>query len=191
MDSILKPGITLFVIAAVAAGILGYINSITSGPIAEAEAKKTKASVLEVLPDAEDLEEAVSVDKDANSGVTSYIEAKDKSGNTVGYAISLEITGFSSGLKLMYGIDTEGTITGLSIIDCSNETPGLGANIKTNDEIRNQFNGREGGDLKVEKDGGDVKSLTGATITSRAVADAANSASNFFNTEIKNNERGA
>lgn len=185
MRNILKPGIALLIIAAIAAAILGYVNYITAQPIADAELETTKSSVKAVLPDVAELTEDDIIAVDDETDVTSYVVAKDKSGNVIGYAISLETNGFSAGFKLMYGIDIEGVITGLSVVDCSNETPGLGANVKTNEDFRNQFNGIEGGDLKVTKDGGDIDSLTGATITSRAVANAANTATEFFNNNLK------
>ena len=74
----------------------------------------------------------------------------------------------------MFGIDTEGVITGLSVVDCSNETPGLGANA-SNESFYGQFAGKSG-EVAVTKDGGDIEALTGATVTSRAVADAATEA---------------
>lgn len=189
MRSILKPGIALLVIAAVAAAILGYVNLVTAEPIAKAELETTKASVEEIFPEtgdinAEDIHEYAAEENGAYSDVSSYIEVNDKDGNLLGYAVSIETTGFSSGLKLMYGIDTQGIITGLSVIDCSNETPGLGANIKTNDAVRNQFKGLAGGELAVTKDGGEIEALTGATITSRAVANAANTSAEFVKNEL-------
>lgn len=183
MHDIIKPGAVLLIIAAVAAAILGYVNYITAEPIKQADLNTTIEGVQKVLPDvdADALTENDIVNvEDADSEVTSYIAAKDKDGNVIGYAISVTTQGFGSGLKLMYGVDTEGKITGLSAIDCSNETPGLGANVDTNEGFREQFKGKEGGDIKVDKDGGDINSLTGATITSRAVAGAANTATDFY-----------
>lgn len=186
MRDVIKPMVILFLIAGIAAAILGYVNGITATPIAAAELNTTKESVKAVFPDVADLSEddIVSVD-DEESDVTSYIVAKDNDGNLLGYAVSTESNGFSSGLKLMFGIDTEGKITGLSVVDCSNETPGLGANVSVKEDFRAQFVGKEGGDLKVTKDGGDIDALTGATITSRAVAKAANTATDFYNSNLK------
>ncbi len=185
MHDAIKPGIALLIIAAIAAAILGYVNYITAAPIKQADLNTTIESVKVVLPevnaDALTENDIVNVE-DPDSEVTSYIAAKDADGNIIGYAISVETKGFGSGLKLMYGIDTEGKITGLSAIDCSNETPGLGANVKTDANFCKQFIGMEGGDgkIKVDKDGGEIHSLTGATITSRAVSNAANTAADFY-----------
>lgn len=181
MRSILKPAISLLAISGVAACLLGYVNAITAEPIAIAELDTIKASVKEVLPEVAEIseEDIVNVD-DENTDVTQYIVAKNQAGDIIGYAISVTTNGFGSGLKLMYGIDTEGTVTGLSVIDCSNETPGLGANIGTNASFREQFKGVSE-DVAVVKDGGNIDAITGATITSRAVANATNTALNFYN----------
>jgi len=54
------------------------------------------------------------------------------------------------------------------------ETSGLGANA-AKESFRSQFAGKSGS-VAVTKDGGDIDALTGATITSRAVASGVNSA---------------
>ncbi len=183
MRNILKPAAALLIISAVAACLLGYVNAITAQPIADAELETTKTSVKEVLPDVADIssEDIVDVD-DPNTEVTQYIVAKNADGEVIGYAITVTTTGFSSGLKLMYGVDTEGTITGLSVVDCSNETPGLGANIGTDayKELRDSYIGKNS-EVSLAKDGGEMDAITGATITSRAVAKAANTALAFYN----------
>jgi electron transport complex protein RnfG len=178
--SILKPAIALLIIAGIAAALLGYVNVITTDPIAKADAAAKAESMQAVCTDASSFGETVEVE-DENSEVTDYTPALDADNNVIGYAISVTTTGFSSGLKLMYGIDTEGTIIGLSVVDCSNETPGLGANAPNQDF---GIIGQKGGDLAVTKDGGNVNAITGATITSRAVTNAANTAANFFNDVI-------
>jgi electron transport complex protein RnfG len=178
--SILKPAIALLIIAGLAAALLGYVNVITAEPIAAADEAAKKESMQAVCKEASSFGETVPVE-DENSEVTDYTPALDANNNVIGYAISVTTTGFSSGLKLMYGIDTDGTIIGLSVVDCSQETPGLGANAPKQDF---KIIGKQGGDLKVEKDGGEVNAITGATITSRAVANAANTASDFFNDVI-------
>lgn len=181
MRSIIKPAISLLAISGIAACLLGYVNAITAEPIAVAELDTIKASVKEVLPEVDNISENDIINvEDENTDVTQYIVAKNAAGDVIGYAISVTTNGFGSGLKLMYGIDTEGTITGLSVLDCSNETPGLGANIGTDASFREQFKGVSS-DVAVVKDGGNVNAITGATITSRAVANATNTALKFYN----------
>lgn len=181
MSNIIKPAAVLLIICVIAAGLLGYVNQITSAPIAEQAKSATEASMKEVLPDAASFGET----KDVNEGnITQVTPALDAEGNETGYAVAVTTKGFSAGLKLMFGVDAQGTITGLSVVDCSNETPGLGANA-ANDSFKSQFAGKSG-TIAVTKDGGDIEALTGATITSRAVANAATEAVEY----VQNNMEG-
>ena len=67
----------------------------------------------------------------------------------------------------------EGKVTGIAIISHS-ETSGLGANA-SKPAFKDQFAGLSG-TIAVTKDGGTIDSITGATITSRAVCNGVNSA---------------
>ena len=171
MSNIIKPAIVLLLICVVAAGALGYVNQITLAPIAAQEKSANEASMKEVLPDAASFGDTTEV---TEGNITAVTPALDASGKVIGYAVAMNTKGFSAGLKLMFGVDTQNTITGLSVVDCSSETPGLGANA-ANDSFKAQFAGKSGS-VAVTKDGGDIEALTGATITSRAVANAASEA---------------
>jgi electron transport complex protein RnfG len=76
------------------------------------------------------------------------------------------------------GVDTELKVTGISIIKHA-ETAGLGAvAASTNDKgvaFRAQFVG-EDKNVAITKAGGNIEAISGATITSRAVAQAAGNA---------------
>jgi electron transport complex protein RnfG len=77
----------------------------------------------------------------------------------------------------MVGIDTTGRIKKIEIIS-QKETPGLGALSVESGPFNGkkwstrQFTGKTIDDLKVDKDGGPIVSITGATITSRAVTNS-------------------
>lgn len=194
MSSILKPGIVLFIISAVVAGILGYVNDITTEPIAQANLKTTQESMSAVLPDTDEWGETVELNQDDNI-IKSYTPGLNADGSVKGYAVSVETKGYSSGLKLMFGIDAnssddngtdEGTLTGLSIMDNSNETPGLGAE-SSKPEFYEQYAGKKG-TLSVKKGGGagdsEINAITGATVTSKAVTEAANTVQDFYNSTL-------
>ena len=181
MKDILKPAIALIIISSVAAGMLGYVNSITLKAI-EAQILQAQAdSMNQVLPNASSFGDTIAI----NEGIIDSITpALDQNGDTIGYAIAITTTGFGSGLQLMYGINSEdNSITGLSIISSENETPGLGANIN-NPEWTDQFIGKSG-NISVTQDGGDIDAISSATITSRAVTDAATTALNFYEQNLK------
>ncbi len=82
--------------------------------------------------------------------------------------------GYGGDVGLMVGIDLESdTVIGASVTTHS-ETPGMGARAKSEPEFTAQFKGFAALEpVKVNKDGGKLNALSGATITSRAVAFAA------------------
>jgi electron transport complex protein RnfG len=96
----------------------------------------------------------------------------------VGWVIKAKGQGYADKIELLLGLDPGAeTITGLFIID-QKETPGLGNKI-VDFEWRSQFiKKRTGKNLNVVKTGAqapnDIDSITGATISSRAVCSIIN-----------------
>ena len=161
---------------------LGAVNAITVDPIAKQNQLKTENALAQVM-DAEsepiEVAEGTTVTTDAGTAVeiiSAYKMTKD--GADAGYCVEVGPTGFGGAVDTMVGIDTEGNVTGISIISASSETPGLGAN-STKPEFQDQFAGQVGADVAVEKDGGSIVALTGATITSRAVSEGVVAAAAF------------
>ncbi|MBN1232045.1 MAG: RnfABCDGE type electron transport complex subunit G [Candidatus Coatesbacteria bacterium] len=161
LKNILHLGITLLLISGIAAGILGAIYAITK-PEIENQAKKSKEEARKfVLPSAKTFEEKKIDDK------LSYFEGKDESGKVVGYCFTAEGRGYSSNIISIVGVNCNGEIIGVKVITQS-ETPGLGALI-AEDKHLDKFKKKKANAVKVEPDGGDIKPITGATITPRAV----------------------
>lgn len=166
---ILRLTVTLLLICVVVAGALAGVNAITKDAIAENQLKKTQQALEVVLPGVTGLE------KLELTGQTGIVSAVYASGNN--YAVEVMPSGFDGEITMMVGI-VDGKVTGISIVSHT-ETPGLGAvaaaeNAKGED-FRTQFAGLSGV-LAVDKDGGGIDSLTGATITSRAVTAGVNAA---------------
>lgn len=170
MKQIVTPALRLFIICFVCALCLGVCSEITKEPIA-AQAKATQDEAkAAVLPDASfEAVEGVPL----NGTVTEVAVGKDSSGNTMGYVVSCTTSSFGGPLEMMVGVDTTGTITGVRILSHA-DTPGLGA-LATSPDFYEQYNGMSG-TLAVDKDGGQVKAITSATITSRAVTVGVNDA---------------
>ena len=80
---------------------------------------------------------------------------------------------YSGTLTLMVGVNGDGTVSGVAVIE-SGETEGLGLRASES-EFRGQFTGKSG-QVKVKADGGEIAAISGATVTSRAVCAAVNSA---------------
>ncbi|MFA6548841.1 MAG: FMN-binding protein [Candidatus Margulisiibacteriota bacterium] len=82
-----------------------------------------------------------------------------------GKAVAVSPRGYSSTINLLVGIDAQGKVIGIKVLD-QKETPGLGASIVKPDFLK-QFIGKSARDpIEVKND---VDAITGATISSRAV----------------------
>lgn len=175
---IIIPVIALFIICLVASVLLAMTNGVTAGKIEENNAKTAIESRTQVLSEvngvavAEYSEEAV----EETSGLT-YCKGLDENGNVVGYIVTSASKGYGGDVKVMIGYDLEGTIVGFTVLDASNETPGLGQN-STKDNFKSRFPGKSGA-LTVDKnsnEGQNIQAITAATITSKAVVSAVNAA---------------
>ena len=165
---ILRISLTLLIIAASMAAALAAVNQFTAPRIAKFQAEKTQEAVNLVLPGGG--EEIPFTDA---TGLVSTVYASE-----TGYAVEVQPMGFDNTITMMVGIDKAGQILGIQVISHT-ETAGLGAvaaaKTSAGEAFRGQFVGM-GGNLAVTKDGGAVDSITGATITSRAICNGVNAA---------------
>lgn len=125
--------------------------------------------------------------KENELSVTGVENAFDDKGNLVGYVIKTETTGYNAEVP----IETATTITkdgkyvaGIDILK-QQETEYLGVRIQT-DDFKNQFKSRK---LPVAssstiEEGSKVDVLAKSTISSEAVIDAVNNASEYVNTYL-------
>ena len=174
MRDIFKLSGILLLVTAIAGGALSMVNSITR-PRIELQAKLAlERALLKALPTA-DKRAIILVAENSQKYYKGY--ASPDTTNLVGYAFIAQGRGYSSKIKTMVGVDTTGSITGTSILH-QLETPGLGTKIE---EIKYgedkpwfqvQFLSKGWKELAVDKDGGTINSITGATISSRAVTNS-------------------
>lgn len=168
---ILRLAITLLLVTALVAAALAGVNTITVDRIAANKAAKLQQAITQVLPAGASSPTATAV----NTGSVKTLYTTD-----AGYAVEVAPVGFSAEITMMVGI-ADGMVTGIAIVSHT-ETAGLGAvaaaQNAAGETFRNQFSGLSGS-LAVDKDGGSVDSITGATITSRAVTDGINAALEF------------
>jgi len=164
----LRLALTLLLITAAVATALAGINSITAPKIQANKEAKIQEAIQTVLPGGG--QETEFTDE---TGMISAVWASD-----AGYALQVVPIGFGGTITMMVGISTEGQILGVSVVS-QTETAGLGAIVGADTaaglEFRDQFVGLSG-QLAVDKDGGQIDSVTGATITSRAVTKGINAA---------------
>ncbi|RLC55844.1 MAG: hypothetical protein DRH89_06870 [Candidatus Cloacimonadota bacterium] len=167
MKYYIKLGFILFIITAIASGVLAYMNTLTQPIIEENQRVAQEKARKEVLPSAITFEEVI---KEEVTGDLIYHIGKDAGGNIVGYTFVASLYGYSSDVKTMVGVNTDLIIEKIKIISQA-ETPGLGANCEK-PEFQTQFSEKQETDMKVDKDGGNIVSLTGATITTRAITNS-------------------
>lgn len=164
MKYFLRLGFVLLVITTVASGILAYINSLTEPIIKENQRKAKEEARMEVLP------EAVSFDSISYLNEEVIYAGKNSEGQLAGYTFVASLYGYSSNVKTMVGVTPEFKVNKIKIIE-QTETPGLGANC-TKPEFQSQFEGKNANTMAVDKDGGKIVSITGATITTRTIANS-------------------
>ena len=168
---ILRLALTLFLITSVVAALLAVVNNITAPVIAASNEAKTQAAIEAVLPGGGD-------EIEIPEGHPLVSAAYD---SETGYAVQVTPGGFDNTITMMVGFDKEGNVLGISIISHT-ETAGLGAvaaaTTSAGEAFRSQFVGMSG-TVSVDKDGGEVAAITGATITSRAVCAGVNAALDF------------
>jgi len=172
--------LSLFGVCVVASGLLGYMNKITEGPIAESKAKAKLEAISLVVPEFNNnpSEEKYTVQSDL--GDLECFPAR-KDGQLVGTAINTKTNiAFSGSFTLMVGIKPDGTLINTSVLE-HKETPGLGTKMME-PKFKNQFVGKnpETNKIKVKKDGGEIDAITAATISSRAFCDAIMRAFNAY-----------
>ena len=165
---ILRLALTLLLISAVVAAVLAGVNSFTAPIIAAAKEAKTQQAIEAVLPGG-----GQEIEFTDDTGLVKKVYASD-----AGYAIQVAPMGFGGTIDMMVGVDKEGNVIAISIIS-QTETAGLGsvAAEKTSkgEAFRAQFAGMSGV-LAVDKDGGEVDSISSATITTRAITNGINAA---------------
>ena len=172
MKDIVKLGSLLMVITTVAATALSGIYSVTKPRIEQQKQLVLENALTVTLPGLE--KEAIfPVEKDGDILFYEGYTTVDKS-ELVGYAFVAKEPGYSSVIETMVGVDTTGSIIGMQVLD-QKETPGLGTRVE---QIKygekdawflRQFMGASAENVAVDKDGGDIQSITGATISSRAL----------------------
>ena len=171
--------LSLFIICGIMSAALGYVYSLTKGPIEKAENEKINNAIRLVVPEFDNQPGADAFfipqvnDKDNTDTTMLKCFPATKDGKLVGTAVQTYTNkGFNGYISLMVGFLPDGTIYNVSVMN-QKETPGLGVKMKE-DKFKNQFNGKNPATFKlmVKKDGGDVDAITAATISSRAACDA-------------------
>ncbi len=173
MNDILRFGGILLLVSVVAAAGLAAVYQVTKPRIEEQKKRELQNALGAAIPGADP--NAIRQVTEAGGKILYYkgFDSPDTTG-LIGYAFIASGIGYSSTIETMVGVDSTGKIIGIKVL-AQGETPGLGTKVQ---EVRygekepwfpQQFLGRNVSKLAIDKDGGEIKSITGATISSRAV----------------------
>ncbi len=184
-------------VAVVIGAVLAWVNNITEKPIAE-KAQQTLAAGIKEVMNSTDIKvedpDTVKMEIQGKESIFTIHNVYTTDGAYLGSAVESTTMGFGGDLKVLVGFNAEGTILGYTILQAS-ETPGLGA--KADKWFQKDGKGNiigksvANGDLKVNKDGGDVDAITASTITSRAFLKAVNQAYSAYQDNHAANAKGA
>ena len=194
MKKIVKDALILTAITLISGCLLGLVYEITKNPIAKAQYNAQQKAYQAVFEEAESFEdyegfeEAEAAEVVAGSGYTEntingVVEAKDASGNTLGYVISLTShAGYGGDITFSVGITKAGVVNGYSITSIG-ETAGLGMKAKE-EKFSSQFREKNADSLEVVKgtaaNENQIEAISGATITSKAMTNGVNAALAYF-----------
>lgn len=194
MKELLKNTIILLVITVLAGGILGFVYDNTKDIIARQEEETKKAAYKNVFSKADDFVQCeLAIDENsrkamdemgfAEEDIVELIEAKDSSGNLMGYVFTIvSHEGYGGDIEFTMGVTREGVLNGISILSIS-ETAGLG--MEAEKVLQPQFAGRKAETIVYTKTGAkesnEVDAISGATITTNAITNGVNLGLYYFN----------
>ncbi|MDO5716456.1 MAG: RnfABCDGE type electron transport complex subunit G [Tissierellia bacterium] len=180
MKEIAKLGAILLLVAAIAAGVLAFTNSITAPIIEDREKEVALQAYKAILPDADEFQEwsaeQMKAIKETHSKVDSIVEAI-KNGEVVGYLFTTKGGGYGGDIVVITGI-TEGKIAAIKILK-HKETPNIGTKIE--DPAYQERYAGVGAETNIQlvsskKDAQEVEKISGSTVSSRGVVAAVNAA---------------
>jgi len=180
---------TLALFGALGGGILAYTYQKTLPPIRKFAGEKVEVAVREVLGAPARLDTLYLVgdklSRTPPAGVD-VLEAQklfigfNAQGERIGVAVEEAAPGFANEVRLMIGFNpATAALTGIKVL-AQSETPGLGDKVEKDTTFTKRFLGKLANPLKGAKnpttDPSTVQTITGATITSKAVIKVINKA---------------
>lgn len=162
MKKNLLPSLVLGCICLVVAVLLSVVNMFTAPIIEARQNAAANAALLEVLPEGKNFKE-IELTADYPAIVTKGYKADG------GCVFQMEVTGKSTGLIIMVGVDSEGKITGTKVI-ANQETPSYA------EKVFPTLEGTDGKYTGMTLDGFEAQLTSGATLTSKAYSEAVKAA---------------
>jgi len=174
MGEMIRMVVVLTVLSAFSGGLLATVRDNTKEKIEIQQLNFVKGPALKSIFEGASNDPIADRFKlqDGDVERTFFVAVMD--GKPKGVALESFGKGYGGDVGLMVGIDTDNdTIIGVGVTTHS-ETPGMGARAKEEPGFALQFKGKSvAAPIKLTKNGGEINALSGATITSTAVAYAA------------------
>ena len=176
---IFKVAGTLTAISLVVALLLGLTNMLTADKIAAINKQKTEEALAKVVsaadcefPPMEEIPQAMIDAANEQGGKLSEVYEVQSGGDTIGYAFKVTASGSQGNIVMIVGVDTDLTVTGVSIVKGSkvidNEATSAGTG------ALDQFVGKSGAGTLVVKQ--NIDAVTGATVSTKGVTKGVNAA---------------
>ncbi|MBR7132475.1 MAG: FMN-binding protein [Clostridia bacterium] len=180
LNDIIKPSAVLLAICIVIPLALSLTNAVTRERIAKLAAEN-EIKTMSALIAADEFELLTCIGSNKNPDFDFYIALKD--GKHQGYIFITSAKGYGGEVSVMTAVTPDKKVKAVSILDATNETPGLGQNV-TKEGFYSQFS-QKSADITLVKNGAEsenneINAVTGATISSRAVTKAVNEALERF-----------
>ena len=150
--------VSLLITCLLAGFALSEVYAVTKPKIEQQRADATRSALIQVLPAAQTFKE---VEKD------SLWHGLDAAGAKVGIVVRSGARGYGGPVPVLVALDLTGRVVCIKVEDLK-ETPGLGLKARE-DWFARQFLGLDS-TVALKKDDGSIDAISGATITSRAVA---------------------
>ena len=177
MKKIVTLALFLAVVAGLSGAALSYVHELTDPIIQEADIASEKDNLVKIYTSGEEF-------KSIDTGLSDYTALagcyEASSGGTVkGYVYKCSVTGYggsSTPIVYLIALDKDGTYKGYEVIDCSGETSGFGSQV-ADQPFKESIVGKNIGDS--------IDTISGATISSSAVVDGIQQATEHYNANFK------
>ena len=176
------PAVILCLICLATTGLVALTYSITLDARNAQDEIAANANRKLLFPDAAEFTELENTDPAAFAGLVDAYQVSDAGGNDQGYLVTAEYRGYGGDVQVLIAYGADGKILRLKVLS-NDETPGLGKKVES-DRFLSQFIGQGTGQkfsVKPQESGSYIiDAVSGATISSRAVTEAANIATRFI-----------
>lgn len=181
MREMINMVVVLTVLSAFSGGLLAAVRTGTKDKIEQQVLKFQKApAIKQILNDVSNdpLQDRFKI-MDKEQEITFFVGKHDGKPDAVTFETAGK--GFGGDIGVMFGVNIESDkIIGICVTTHS-ETPGIGSRAKDDPKFAAQFAGMTmDKNFATKKDGGDIDAMSGATVTSRGVAVAAQQAQDIY-----------